>query len=185
MSEEIDKHLASAMGQDEPAPDTTNLLNDQVPAPVTSTSKRTLKGPVAERVVIAPPPQPSFAELKMQAKIEVLQEMLAEQKVAEGKVKADKRVAVEAAEPEEMVQFKVNLPPQAADISVDGREYYHGFTYKLPLRQAIAMQDIQAQAWRHDEQVQGTRKHAAGYRTSGIHINGQGQEMTHPHQGIF
>jgi hypothetical protein len=184
MSEEIDKHLAAAMGEGTPTPGAPTEAAFDAPEPK-STSKRALKGPmVADTVKTAPPPEVSREELKLQLKLEILQELLAEKHAADGKVRVDKKVQREAAPPEETVKFRVNLPPQAANIRVDGREYYHGFTYDIPLQQALSMQDIQAQAWRHDEQVQGTRPHAAGARTGGIHINGQGQVMTNPSQAF-
>lgn len=175
MSEELDKHLAAAMGEGTPTPGAPIDAAFEPAPEVVSTSKRTLKG-----AMVAQPVPPSREELKLQLKLEILTEMLAEERKAKGKVSASAKAVDEDAEPEETVMFKVFLPPQAANIRVDGFEYYHGFTYDIPIRQAKSMQDIQAQAWRHNEQVMGYRPHAAGVQTSGSHINGAGQQVTNP-----
>lgn len=177
MSEEIDKHLAAAMGEPEGTPTPGAPTDAAFEEPVQSTSKRTLKG-----AMVAKPVPPSMEEMRLQIKLELLKELLAEANAAKGKVStsAKAKEALEDAEPEETVQFKVWLPPQAANIRLDGFEYYHGFTYDIPIRQAKSMQDIQAQAWRHNEQVMGYRPHAAGVSTNGSHINGLGQQITNP-----
>jgi hypothetical protein len=143
-----------------------------------STSKRTLKGPMVAEPAVQPEPQLSLAEMRMQMKIEILEEMLREERALKKTVMTH---AVTAQVDEEKVNFTVNLPPQAADIRIDGRVYHHGMTYAVGARQAESMRDIQFLAWKHDEQVQGYRPHASGHRTSHMSINKDGNvSIGHP-----
>lgn len=69
----------------------------------------------------------------------------------------------------ELVDFFVNLPVHAGMIRVDGREYYHGFTYKIKLAQRDSFAEIAGKAWAHDEEVRGQRKPFDSYRlTKGL-----------------
>lgn len=186
MSNDIDKHLADAMGD--------GGDDGKKEEPKASTSKATLRTPAivakpAEESV-APPPQLAYELLKLEAKNAALMELLAEERALRLAGSAiDKKLGrhaavVEDAEPEETVRFKVNLPAQADKIRIDGREYYHGFTYDIPMRQALSMRDIQAQSWRHDDQVRGFTPHSRGSSTSGIHIDGNGNAITNPAAGF-
>lgn len=183
MSNDIDKHLSAAMGDD----------GDGKKAEVTSTPKATLRTPPlvaakAPDVVIAPEPTLSYEMLKLMAKNDALQELLAEERalarIGKGLAKKDAKAVDEDAEPEEMVNFRVHLPSQADKISIDSREYYHGFTYSVGKRQADSMRDIQAQSWRHDDQVRGFRPHSRGSSTGGIQIDGNGNQVTSPVMGF-
>lgn len=64
----------------------------------------------------------------------------------------------------ELVEFFVNLPVHAGMIRIDGREYYHGFTYKIRADQRASLADIAGKAWAHDEEVRGQRKPFDSYR---------------------
>lgn len=183
MSNDIDKHLADAMGDDAPAPKST------------STSKQTLRTPAvvpAPAAAAAPEPvavpvEPSKAEMYLQMKLDIMKELLAEERALRGtgkRLEKDLGLAAEDKEPEETVRFRVHLPAQADKIRVDGREYYHGFTYDIPLRQAASMRDIQANSWRHDDQVRGFTPHSRGSSTSGIQIDGNGNVLTNPAAGF-
>lgn len=162
MSEDLDKELNDA-------------LNAAAPK---STAKQTLRTPpvVAEKVV-SEAPRESEAEMYLRIKGEVLADLIREQKKGHN-VLAEVEAKEKAAE--EMVDFHVNLPVQAANIRIDGREYYHGHTYKIRVSQVSTFLDIQALAWRHDETVQGQRRHAAGARTGNMAINANGQAMSSP-----
>lgn len=127
--------------------DLNRALNGEAADPakpeVKSTSKRALRGPDKPA---APVDGESIEEMKLRIRSEVLAELLAEQK--------DKK-----AEPaKEYVDFRVDLPIQSNCIRVDGREYYHGMTYKIEVRQAKSMAEIQARAWAHENEVRGVRK---------------------------
>lgn len=140
-------------------------LNDAINAQAkpASTSKQTLRAPplVAEKT-ITEAPRESEAEMYLRVKGEVLADLIKQQKSGHD-VLAEVTAKVKVAE--EMVDFHVNLPMQATNIRVDGREYYHGHTYKIRLSQKDSFNEIQALAWRHDETVQGHRQHPDGYRT--------------------
>ena len=69
----------------------------------------------------------------------------------------------------DLVDFFVNLPVHAGMIRLDGREYYHGFTYKVRADQRASMAEIAGKAWAHDEEVRGQRKPFDSYRlTAGL-----------------
>jgi hypothetical protein len=63
-----------------------------------------------------------------------------------------------------MMEFLVNLPPHAGNIRIDGREFFHGFTYSVSPAQYAALADAQARAWNHDREVMGQRKPFDSYR---------------------
>jgi hypothetical protein len=64
----------------------------------------------------------------------------------------------------ELIDFFVNLPVHAGMIRVDGREYYHGFSYKIKAQQRDTFVEISGKAWAHDEEVRGQRKPFDSYR---------------------
>jgi len=180
-NDDLDNAMGEAMGEMPADPGIPNTPIDALPSETApepkkrGRSKKELRTPpiVAPKVEdITPEPQLSYEMLKMQAKIDALQELLIEQRELGTKVmKAEVKARVVEAETDK-VDFRVNLPVQAADIKIDGRAYYHGHTYRVGRKQAITMQDIQFNAWKHDEQVQGQRAHAAGIRTKAITIDG-------------
>ena len=93
-------------------------------------------------------------------KEQVLSDLIQESKKA---LPADKTVEVV------MIDFHVNLPVHAGMIRVDGREYYHGFTYKIKSQQRDSFTEIAGKAWAHDEEVRGQRKPFDSYRlTKGL-----------------
>lgn len=180
-NDDLEKSLNAAMGdlppQEQPATDTT-------PPPVAQEkprSKASLRTPpvVAPKTISEPVPE-SFEEMKLRAKLEAYKELLAEQMAVKKEGKAIAQKLIDDAPPEELIEFTVNLPVQASNIRLDGREYYHGHTYKIRESQLTTFRDIQSQAWRHDDQVRGYRPHAAGVSTSGVTINRDGQAMSRP-----
>ena len=173
-NDDLDKQLSDAMGDSEPEKTEPKVVE---PA---STSKRTLKGAMVAKAEVSEPKEMSREELKLTLKLEILQELLADQ-MATGKAlkKADAKVAVDLP-PEEEVMFRVNLPAQAQNLRINGNEYYHGHTYKVKKSMADGMRDVQFRAWQHDEQVRGYRPFADGYRTSDMSINSDGQAISRP-----
>lgn len=71
-----------------------------------------------------------------------------------GEASADDNVVV--AKPE-MVEILIDLPPQAADIRVDGRVFQHNGRYKVREDQAISLQEIMYRAWSHYREVKGEK----------------------------
>lgn len=184
-NDDLEKSLNDAMGdipeQEQPADAEKAVLAPK------STSKRTLKGPMVLRdqhgdpvEKLSEPVPMSFEEMKLRAKLEVLEELLRDERAAKKVVAADTFKAKIEREPEELVAFRVNLPPQAKNIRIDGREYYHGHTYQIEKSQAISMRDAQFMAWKHDEQVQGRRAYDPGYSTSDMSINADGTAISRP-----
>lgn len=161
MSDDLEKHLAGAMGDEAPAPK--------------STPKKALNTPpiVAEPEPVrrAETPRETELEMKLRLKGEILAELIAQQTAGKDVLKEVKRdLHVELPE-EDMLDFTVNLPVQAANIRIDGREYHHGFTYKIRRSQLTTFREIQHRAWLHDMQVQGQRPHAAGMSTMGTPLS--------------
>lgn len=75
-------------------------------------------------------------------------------------------MAAEASPPEEMVEVRIDLPPHSGALIIDGRQYFHGFTYKVNASQARSFHDIMDKAWRHEKEVRGERKPFDSYRRS-------------------
>ena len=57
-----------------------------------------------------------------------------------------------------LTDFVVDLPEFTYLIKIDGRDYYHGCSYRVPVRQADSMRDIAARAWEHDWEINGRRR---------------------------
>lgn len=99
------------------------------------------------------------AEIRAELKAEILAEMTA---------KADAvGAAIDSLPPVKstlLENFTVNLPAHANSIRVNGRDYFHGMTYKLKPDQVASMADIQGMAWRHDQEVAGQRRPNDAYR---------------------
>lgn len=57
----------------------------------------------------------------------------------------------------EYVEVRIDLPPHAPDIRIDGRVFQPGLTYKVTQAQATSMKDIMFRAWAHEEEVRGQR----------------------------
>ncbi len=63
-----------------------------------------------------------------------------------------------------LVDVRIDLPAHAGALIVDGRQYFHGFTYKVKPEQAVAFRDMMDKAWRHEKEVRGERKPYDSYR---------------------
>lgn len=66
--------------------------------------------------------------------------------------------------PPELVDVRVDLPAHAGALIVDGRQYFHGFSYKVTPAQAVSFYDMMDKAWRHEKEVSGSRKPFDAYR---------------------
>lgn len=56
------------------------------------------------------------------------------------------------------VEVKINLPPQAGDIRMDGRVFSHGGAYKIREDQMPTINEIQFRAWSHYREVKGEKE---------------------------
>jgi len=70
-------------------------------------------------------------------------------------------------EPKVEVEYEevfIDLPPHSSHISIDGRQFQQGATYKVTKAQAASMRDIMSRAWAHEQEVRGQRKPFDAYR---------------------
>jgi hypothetical protein len=74
--------------------------------------------------------------------------------------KEDKPVEIEV----EYEEVLIDLPPHSSHISIDGRHFQQGASYKVTKAQAAAMRDIMSRAWAHEQEVRGQRKPFDAYR---------------------
>jgi hypothetical protein len=72
--------------------------------------------------------------------------------------KEDKPVEIEYEE------VFIDLPPHSSHLSIDGRHFHQGASYKVTKAQAASMRDIMSRAWAHEQEVRGQRKPFDAYR---------------------
>jgi hypothetical protein len=58
----------------------------------------------------------------------------------------------------------IDLPPHSSHLSIDGRHFQQGASYKVTKAQAASMRDIMSRAWAHEQEVRGQRKPFDAYR---------------------
>lgn len=56
-----------------------------------------------------------------------------------------------------ITEIRVDLPPQAGDMRIDGRVFQHGGTYRVTEAQAATMREIMFRAWSHYREVRGEK----------------------------
>jgi hypothetical protein len=74
--------------------------------------------------------------------------------------KEDKPLEVEV----EYEEVFIDLPPHSSHLSIDGRHFQQGASYKVTKAQAASMRDIMSRAWAHEQEVRGQRKPFDAYR---------------------
>jgi hypothetical protein len=74
--------------------------------------------------------------------------------------KEDNPVEVEV----EYEEVFIDLPPHSSHLSIDGRHFQQGASYKVTKAQAASMRDIMSRAWAHEQEVRGQRKPFDAYR---------------------
>ena len=62
---------------------------------------------------------------------------------------------------EELVPLRIDLPPFADRLTLDGVIYLHGWTGELPKSVYLSVQDAVARSWTHQVEIEG---HAKEYR---------------------
>jgi hypothetical protein len=80
---------------------------------------------------------------------------------AAAKAKKDDKPAEVEVEYEEVF---IDLPPHSSHLSIDGRHFQQGASYKVTKAQAASMRDIMSRAWAHEQEVRGQRKPFDAYR---------------------
>jgi cytochrome c-type biogenesis protein CcmH/NrfG len=102
-----------------------------------------------------------FNEQEMEAiRREAEEAVLKDQKAKAKKALLEeaKREARSKIDPEEeIIEVVITLPRFAPFIAIDGTQYHHGNTYKVPRKQYNTICDIMAQSWRHEEAAFGER----------------------------
>lgn len=61
------------------------------------------------------------------------------------------------------VEVTVDMAPYAAFLMLDGTQYYHGYTYKVPFRVACVILEQMQRTWQHQDQIDG-RERSNAYR---------------------
>lgn len=92
-------------------------------------------------------------------------QMEAQIREATAALKAKREPKVDANPVEvEYEEVFIDLPPHSSHISIDGRHFQQGATYKVTKAQAASMRDIMSRAWAHEQEVRGQRKPFDAYR---------------------
>jgi hypothetical protein len=121
-------------------------------------------------------------------------ELKAAKEKARAKVEADrKRAAMKAVEDAEtsrlreeeglttgdgvkdqIVMITLNLAQHSQNITVNGRAYWHGQTYKVPRHVADSLREMQARGWRHQDEIDGKSltQHYQAERTTSLRLVG-------------
>ena len=55
----------------------------------------------------------------------------------------------------EEVKVTIDLPEFAASIRLNSRDYFHGFTYTVPMHVYESMAEIMNNAWEHQSEIEG------------------------------
>ena len=69
------------------------------------------------------------------------------------------------AEGEDLEAVTIDLAPHSPWITIDGRLYYHGSTYKFTRAQAQSIKDVMARTWAHEREIGGANINAETGRT--------------------
>lgn len=83
------------------------------------------------------------------------------QKIRQEKLFADGKDA----EGEDLELVLLDLAPHSPNITLDGRQYFHGFSYKFTQAQAATVKDAAHRTWEHEREIGGANMNAErGYR---------------------
>jgi len=74
-------------------------------------------------------------------------------------------------EGEDVESIQINLAPHSPYITLDGRLYYHGLSYKFTQAQAQTIKDVMARTWQHEREIGGANMNAErGYKSLNQHV---------------
>lgn len=59
---------------------------------------------------------------------------------------------------EQLVDVLIDLPGHALRLLIDGVEYMHAFTYRVPTSQALSMHEQMQRCWNHENEVGGANR---------------------------
>jgi hypothetical protein len=108
-------------------------------------------------------------ELKAKAEYEAEQKELAAEAFKD-ETKRKLRVAAlrkdgKDASGDSVENVQINLAPHSPFISLDGRLYYHGLSYKFTQGQAQTIKEIMSRTWQHEREIGGANLNAEYGRT--------------------
>lgn len=66
----------------------------------------------------------------------------------------------------------IDLPPHSSSIRIDGRQYFSGHSYSFREDQVASVMEIMGNAWRHENEVRGTRKAFDQIRRPSVSVRG-------------
>lgn len=69
------------------------------------------------------------------------------------------------AEGEAVESVTIDLAPHSPWITIDGRVYYHGVTYKFTTGQAATIKEVMFRTWQHEREIGGANINAEMGRT--------------------
>lgn len=74
---------------------------------------------------------------------------------------------------EELVSIRINVPKYVPFIRIDRQRFYHGFSYNVPVEQALYLTDQMQHCWRQELQTKGEWI-GPGHRAQNINIDQHG-----------
>ena len=63
-------------------------------------------------------------------------------------------------EDKDLVDFEVNLAPNAECLTVNGQQYWHGKKYRVSTALARTLNEMSGNTWRHEESIHGQNENA-------------------------
>jgi len=90
-------------------------------------------------------------QLKEEAEDEFLQQAMREERRKHGAFVNDL--------PQDKVDVLIDLPDYAPFLSINGKRYYHNFTYTVERHVFNSLNEIMSRAWEHQSEIEGRSKH--------------------------
>jgi hypothetical protein len=112
------------------------------------------------------------AALDKEARASILSEM---QQDARDAYFADRQTELrrEQVPEDQIVNVTIDAAPFVAFIMLDGVQFFHGYTYAVPVKQASVLYEQASRSWRHQDEIDGRGKTEAYRRPSGTVIGPQ------------
>ncbi len=149
------------LGDDEPTPE----LDAAAPAPEPAKPRRRRAEPAVTASEEEPRLHPILsnadvlaARAKAKARLDKERHAAAMKAVEEAeaeRLRVEEGLVTGDGAKDELVEMTLDLAQHSQNITLNGRPYWHGFTYKVPRHVADTLRDIQAQGWKHQDVVDG------------------------------
>lgn len=72
----------------------------------------------------------------------------------------------------ELVDFYVNLAPNADSLTINGQAYWHGQTYKVAPDVARSLNEMAGNTWKHEREIHGEAERPYRRQTQ-VHLSGR------------